>query len=263
MSDTNNKKPELSLTPLSLKPEVDEIRQRTARSGSYKAADGTQKPNRRRKKNSGFPWAWCVAMLAIMGVAYVGYLEVTKLQGELDGMRGALNSSKESVNESVGELQSALSSTSESLTTRELEVAEKLKFLDAEMRKLWAVYQANKPKLKDMKQSVDQLKTQQTRQQHSMSKLANTVKKVDDEFAQLNTQLVGLEALIEQQKKQNEQVSKLASKKELEHLEQQLVENGVLLKVIDQHRRQVNQRLDQLTTEVRKLMGVGEQSPGL
>lgn len=231
------------------------------------APPGPGRPGRRRPAGGGQgPWVIATVLLGIcllLGGAW--------LWRELAGMRAQLDASLQASQQKLGNLESQLSATDESLSQSSGKVRETLQLHDSEIRKLWDVsnkrnrdwIQENQAairkldaqrtelgklvaglqtQLATLRQQQEAAGVQRNQQQTQLDLVAETVKQLERRIAGQREALARLEALLPQ-------VEQLAAlQRQGAGLGKRMEEIEAAIAAFDAYRRQVNNRLDRIET---------------
>jgi chromosome segregation ATPase len=224
------------------------------------AARGTEKP---AASASSGPWMMATGLLLVLlaVLAAFFYRQLSDVQGRLDE---ALDVSSQK----LGNLESQLSATDETLNQSANKVEDTLALHDSEIRKLWGVSNdRNKKWIRDNQAAIDALEKQRAavnagleKVRASVSGLETRITQQGQQRARMQTQLDVLSETVRQQE------SRLTAQKQLldkwaallpdvkalaavqgqGDLGQRLSDLEAAIEAIDAHRRQVNVRLDSL-----------------
>lgn len=243
------------LGDLSMKPTRDELAQRQQKSGKAPV----RQPSPSAPKPPAAPgggaigtlWSIIILMLIVMGGGgWFLWQKIDRLQASLEQSTQALATSEKAL---TG-LQASLENRDKTLNRSGDQMANDIKALESEVRKLWDVAnKRTKAALDEQTAAITKLQTDLKTQSGSVDKqVASTVDvvtKVKQEFA----------ALQENDKQMGDALDKLQS--DLSKVRAQLAENPsdledrvtnieVSMKSIDAYRKQVNLRLDQMDQQL-------------
>lgn len=209
------------------------------------------------------PWMLATGLLLVLLLVLAAffYRQLSDVQGRLDE---ALDVSSQK----LGNLESQLSATDETLNQSANQVEDTLKLHDSEIRKLWGVSNdRNKKWIRDNQAALESLKKQRAsldanleKVRASVSGLETRITQQGQQKARMQTQLDVLSETVRQQE------SRLTAQKQLldkwaallpdvkavaavqaqGDLGQRLSDLEAAIEAIDAHRRQVNVRLDAL-----------------
>lgn len=216
-----------------------------------------------RSQGSSF-WMIAAGVLLILIVVLGAYFF-----RELQGMRAQLDSKLDQSSQMLGNLESQLSATDESLSQSSGQIGDTLKLHDSEIRKLWDVAnKRNKESIQNNKDNISKLEKQRVELAKSVTALASLtaeLKKQGQQYAlqrnQMQTQIDlasesvrHAEQQVAGQKKVTEQVAKIlpalkvlaAEQSKGEGLDFRMTEIEAAIGAFDAYRREVNTRLDRV-----------------
>lgn len=244
---------------------VEEGAAKRAPAGGKAASAPRKRTSGAAPPNAGHSGQWMLAsavlLVLLVVLAAFFYRQLSDVQGRLDE---ALDVSSQK----LGNLESQLSATDETLNQSADKVQDTLKLHDSEIRKLWGVSNdRNKKWIQDNQAAVAALKKQRAELNAAMDKVRATVSGLETRITQqgqqkarMQTQLDVLSETVRQQE------ARLAAQKQLldkwaallpdvkalaavqgdGDLRQRLSDIDAAIEAIDAHRRQVNVRLDAL-----------------
>jgi len=188
---------------------------------------------------------------------------------ELQGMRAQLDSKLDQSSQLLGNLESQLSATDESLTQSSGKTGDMLKVHDSEIRKLWDVAnKRNKESIQKNQNGISKLEKQRAELAKSVASLETVIaalKKQGQQYAlqrnQMQTQIDLASESVRQaeqqvagQKKVIDQIAKIlpalkvlaAEQSKGEGLDFRMTEIEAAIGAFDAYRREVNTRLDRV-----------------
>lgn len=240
--------------------------QKSSAGGKSKPAEAEK--GRRRSTPAGSQgssfWMIAAGVLLILIVVLGAYFF-----RELQGMRAQLDSKLDQSSQMLGNLESQLSATDESLSQSSGQFGDTLKLHDSEIRKLWDVAnKRNKESIQKNKDGISKLEKQRAELTKSVAALETVIaalQKQGQQYAlqrnQMQTQIDLASESVRQteqqvagQKKVIDQVAKiLPALKELsaeqskgEGLDFRMTEIEAAIGAFDAYRREVNTRLDRV-----------------
>ena len=234
----------------SIKPAEDEV-------ASYRRSSRSEAP--KQSNFNGLLVFVIVLMAIVMGIGGYTLYEVQK---KLDQSNELLAQGQENIRE----LDSRLAATGTDVSKTLQDIKAQISTNFSEIDKLWSVaYRQNKP---DIQKNVRAIKALEgdlgvkiTRMDTSVQKMSGQYQSMLDELSALregllqdNEELITQIALLRGQV-QDQAVIQEASKRNLNILGNRVKENQEAIGAIDQHRRQINQKLIDLQNEIQAAAG--------
>ncbi|MCG8537921.1 MAG: hypothetical protein MI808_22760 [Pseudomonadales bacterium] len=251
-----------SMGDLSMKPTRDELAQRqTTKSKPAKAPKGAPTPPSKKPPSGGDTpvvlWS-LVILLLVIGGAGGWYLwdKSEKLQARLDE-----SAQSSQANERLfSNLQDTLKNRDATLSKSGDQMADDIKLLQSEVRKLWDLSnKRNKKDIAAMQKQVAQLQSDLKGSRGTLSGMSKEVKATAGALESLKKQLSELkennQTLTQLVNSQQGDLSALkASVGSAADVEDRITSLEVSIQAIDAHRQQVNGRLQQLDQEIGRLV---------
>jgi len=257
-----------------MKPSEDDLthRQQASRGKSAKVPISNQ---RKGGQSSIFKRVLLVLMLCVISAAAGGswyvWQQLSDMQRLLDNSTKAIGASGALLND----LESAVSTQHQSLTSEGGKRSQELKAINNEIRKLWDIsnkrnksnIKANKANVAALTQTVDKYKKQLTTLTQSIKGRDTTIDSIEqrlmkstsasdllaDSFSQFKVAMDVFQNENQHLKKKIFEQGQRIDTIKLGGLSQQLADVEESIVAIDAHRRQLNGRLDQLNKEVQAL----------
>jgi chromosome segregation ATPase len=240
-------------------------RERTAAAKSKPASSDARRPRSAVAQSQGSSfWMIAAGVLLILIVVLGAYFF-----RELQGMRAQLDSKLDQSSQMLGNLESQLSATDESLTQSSGKTGDMLKVHDSEIRKLWDVAnKRNKESIQKNQNGISKLEKQRAELAKSVASLETVIaalQKQGQQYAlqrnQMQTQIDLASESVRQaeqqvagQKKVIDQIAKIlpalkvlaAEQSKGEGLDFRMTEIEAAIGAFDAYRREVNTRLDRV-----------------
>ena len=232
----------------SIKPDQDEV-------ASYRSSARSAAP--KQSNFNGLLVFVIVLMAIIMGIGGYTLFEV---QNKLDRSNKLLAQGQEN----IAELDSQLAATGTDVSKTLQDIKAQLSTNFSEIDKLWAVsYRQNKPDIQKNERAIaslkDDLGNRVTSMSGSMQKMTSQYKTIIDELSGLregllkdNEELITEITMLRGQV-QDQAVAQEASRRNLNSLTNQLNDINEAIDSIDQHRRQLAQKLSQQQAQIQGL----------